>query len=125
MRHRSAGSGAVDPKGASSSQLVNSVAEALAEGEGSEAVSARHYQAAEMTVAQGVERAAVEGESALVFMLCMFGVLKYKLAAGDTKALSKLRQKVVAAGTGEWYRHTHDKDKWELFFNKIIDYLSE
>jgi hypothetical protein len=125
MRHRSAGSGSVESSSASSSQLVNSVAEALAEGEGAETVSTRHYQMAESTVAQGVERAGMEGESVLVFMLCMFGVLKYKLAAGDTKALSKLRQKVVAAGIGEWYRHTHDRDKWEFFFNKIIDYLQE
>jgi hypothetical protein len=123
MRYRTVVTSRDDTAGASTSQLVNSVAEALAEGDGSEVATSRHYQMAETTVAAGVERAGVEGESSLVFMLCMFGVLKYKLAAGDSKALSKLRQKVVAAGTGEWHRHLSDREKFEVFFNKIIDYL--
>ena len=71
----------------------------------------------------GLEQSALEGESALVFMLCMFGVFKYKLAAGDTKALSKLRRTVVAAGKGEWSKHTADRDTFHAFFDTIIDYL--
>jgi hypothetical protein len=125
IRHRAASSGGPSEGGESSSQLVNAVAEALAEGDGAEAPTSRHYQVAESTVSTGVERAGLEGESTLVFMLCMFGVLKYKLAANDHKALSKLRQKVVSSGIGEWHRHLADKDKFESFFNKVIDYLAE
>jgi hypothetical protein len=125
IRHRAASSAGPSEGAESSSQLVNAVAEALADGEGSDAPTARHYQVAESTVSTGVERAGLEGESSLVFMLCMFGVLKYKLASNDSKALSKLRQKVVASGIGEWYRHLTDKEKFDTFFNKVIDYLSE